>query len=35
MIKVGMTGRAKIHVRPQTLGERLLRLINDTITFKL
>lgn len=32
---VGMTGSAKIHVEPQSLYQRVLRLINDTFTFKL
>ncbi len=34
-IKVGMTGSAKIHVAPQTLGMRAWRYINDTFNFKL
>lgn len=32
---VGMTGSAKVHVDPQTLLQRVLRLIYDTFTFKL
>jgi putative peptide zinc metalloprotease protein len=34
-IKVGMTGSAKIHVDPQTLGMRVWRYVNDTFNFKL
>ncbi len=34
-IRVGMTGLAKVHVAPQTLGYRLWRLFNETFNFKL
>lgn len=32
---VGMTGSAKVHVDPQTLLQRIWRLINETLTFRL
>lgn len=35
MIRVGMTGRAKIQVRPKTLSQRLMLLVNELFTFKL
>ncbi|MCL2622850.1 MAG: efflux RND transporter periplasmic adaptor subunit [Planctomycetaceae bacterium] len=35
MIKVGMTGRAKIHVAPRSLGFRLWRMIMEVFNFKL
>ncbi len=34
-IKVGMTGAAKVHVEPQTLGNRLWLFVNNTFNFKL
>ncbi|MDR0705691.1 MAG: HlyD family secretion protein, partial [Planctomycetaceae bacterium] len=34
-IKVGMTGVAKIHVEPQTLGKRAWLFVNETFNFKL
>ncbi len=34
-IKVGMTGAAKVHVEPQTLGYRLWLFVNNTFNFKL
>jgi len=34
-IKVGMTGRAKIHVAPQTIGNRLWRTVMEVFNFKL
>lgn len=33
--RIGLLGSAKIHVRPQTLGQRLWRTITRTFTFKL
>lgn len=35
LLRVGLRGRAKIHVAPQTLGARFKRLINQLINFKL
>ncbi|MDR0390859.1 MAG: biotin/lipoyl-binding protein [Planctomycetaceae bacterium] len=35
LIKPGMTGIAKIHVAPQTLSMRALRIFNETFNFKL
>ncbi|MDR1924767.1 MAG: hypothetical protein LBQ66_10375 [Planctomycetaceae bacterium] len=35
LIKPGMTGTAKIHVAPQTLGMRSWRFFNETFNFKL
>ena len=35
MMHVGMTGKAKIHVEPQTLFARLRRLVTDVFNFKL
>ena len=35
LIKVGMTGRAKIHVSPQTLGARAWRTVTEVFNFKL
>jgi hypothetical protein len=34
-LKVGMTGRAKIHVAPQTLWQRLWRTVMEIFNFKL
>ena len=34
-LKVGMTGRAKIHVAPQSLGFRLWRTVSEVFNFKL
>jgi putative peptide zinc metalloprotease protein len=34
-IAVGMTGAAKVHVAPQTLGMRARRFFNETFNFKL
>ncbi|NQT12207.1 MAG: HlyD family secretion protein [Planctomycetes bacterium] len=34
-LRIGLRGSAKIHVRPQTLGQRLWRAITRTFTFKL
>lgn len=34
-LRVGLRGRAKIQTAPQTLGQRLKRLINQVINFKL
>ncbi|MDR2169981.1 MAG: hypothetical protein LBP59_07560 [Planctomycetaceae bacterium] len=35
LIKPGMTGIAKIHVKPQTIAMRTWRFINETFNFKL
>ncbi|MCL2348853.1 MAG: hypothetical protein FWC50_11420 [Planctomycetaceae bacterium] len=35
LIKVGMTGTAKIHVKPQTLGQRAWRTVTEVFSFKL
>ncbi|MDO5554024.1 MAG: biotin/lipoyl-binding protein [Planctomycetia bacterium] len=35
MLKVGMTGQAKIHVKPQTLWQRFWRLVQDVFNFTL
>ena len=35
MIKVGMTGKAKVKVIPQTLVQRFIRLVLDVFNFKL
>lgn len=34
-LEVGITGTAKIHVQPQTLWQRLWRLVQDVFNFKL
>ena len=35
MLRPGLRGRAKIHAKPQTLAQRLLRIIKQTFAFKL
>ena len=35
LIKVGMTGKAKVKVAPQTLVQRFIRLALDVFNFKL
>ncbi|MDR2346363.1 MAG: biotin/lipoyl-binding protein [Planctomycetaceae bacterium] len=35
LIKPGMTGIAKIHAAPQTIGMRIWRFLNETFNFKL
>ncbi|MBN2022184.1 MAG: hemolysin D [Pirellulales bacterium] len=35
LLRIGLRGRAKIHTRWQTLGQRAWRLLNQVITFKL
>jgi putative peptide zinc metalloprotease protein len=34
IIKVGMTGKAKVRVVPQTIGQRFIRLVMDIFNFK-
>lgn len=34
-VQVGMTGFAKVHVRPQTIWQRAVRTFNEVFTFKL
>jgi len=33
--RIGLRGRAKVHVRPQTIGQRVWRLVTSTFNFKL
>lgn len=35
LLRVGLIGRAKVHVAPQSLGERLWRFIRHTFSFRL
>ena len=35
MLRPGQRGRAKIHAKPMTLGERALRIVKQTFAFKL
>jgi putative peptide zinc metalloprotease protein len=35
MLRPGLRGRAKIHAKPQTLGQRAMRIIKQTFAFKL
>ncbi|MEM1303679.1 MAG: hypothetical protein AAGG46_02225, partial [Planctomycetota bacterium] len=35
LLRVGLTGRAKIHVRDKTLGQRLYRYLARTFNFEL
>jgi putative peptide zinc metalloprotease protein len=35
LFRIGLRGRAKVHVRPQTLGRRVWRLLTRTFNFKL
>ena len=35
LLRTGLRGRAKIHTAPQTLGQRIKRIINQVINFKL
>ncbi len=35
LLRIGLRGTAKVHVRPQTLGQRVWRLVISTFNFKL
>ena len=35
LMRIGLRGRAKIHAAPQTLGQRIARMFNQLINFKL
>ena len=35
LLRIGLRGRAKIQTPPQTLGQRMMRMLNQLINFKL